>query len=233
VDRSIELSVLGHLIRVKSALACEHRGQSGRFRLPTATDKDTSGPKRLRWVGCLPAVVECDSRVNWPWSTSRGGGNLVQRKRRTRQHVIEELGVNFLERQVLRRRHQLQRPSLREYGWDAVMFHFSPDGSVENGEVRFQVKATDNLKTDRGIIRCRVTTGDVHYWYWEDPPFVLVVYDAEKGRAFWLQLRGYIDDHPGLLELDQETITMRVPITNKVTLRAVDQWRQLSLDNAR
>lgn len=157
----------------------------------------------------------------------------MQRKRRTRQHVIEELGVNFLERQVLRRGHQLQRPSLREYGWDAVMFHFSSDGSVENGEVRFQVKATDNLKTDRGIIRCRVRTGDVHYWYWEDPPFVLVVYDAEKGRAFWLHLRGYIDDHPGLLELDQETLTMRVPITNKVTLRAVDQWRQLSLDNAR
>lgn len=80
---------------------------------------------------------------------------------------------------------------------------------VQNGEVRFQVKATDNLRVNRGMVRCRVRTGDLHYWYWEDPPFVLVVYDAEKGRGFWLHLRGYIDDHPGLLESDQETITMR------------------------
>lgn len=157
----------------------------------------------------------------------------MQRKRRTRQHVIEELGVNFLERQVLRRGHQLQHPSLREYGWDAVMFHFSPDGSVENGEVRFQMKATDDLKTSRGMIRCRVRTADVYYWYWEDSPFVLVVYDANKDRAFWLHLRTYVDDHPGLLESDQNTITMRISIPNKATLRAVDQWRELSLGNAR
>ncbi len=113
------------------------------------------------------------------------------------------------------------------------MFHFSPDGSVENGEVRFQMKATDDLKTSRGMIRCRVRTADVYYWYWEDSPFVLVVYDANKDRAFWLHLRPYVDDHPGLLESDQYTITMRIPITNKATLRAVDQWRELSLGNAR
>ena len=157
----------------------------------------------------------------------------MRRKRRTRQHVIEELGVNFLERQVLRRGHQLQRPSLREYGWDAVMFHFSPDGSVENGEVRFQVKATDHVKTTRETIRCRVSTADVHYWYWEDSPFVLVVYDAKTEGAFWLHLRSYVDGHPRILASGQNTVTVRIPITNKVTLRAVDRWRDLSLSSAR
>ena len=45
------------------------------------------------------------------------------------------------------------------------MFHFSSDGSVENGEIRFQVKATDDLKTTREMVRCRLETADVHYWY--------------------------------------------------------------------
>jgi len=113
------------------------------------------------------------------------------------------------------------------------MFHFSGDGSVENGEVRFQVKATDDLKTNRGIIRCRVKAADVHYWYWEDSPFVLVVYDAKEDRAFWLHLRAYIDDHPRLVESEQSTVTVRIPMGNRVTLRAVDRWRELSLATAR
>jgi hypothetical protein len=113
------------------------------------------------------------------------------------------------------------------------MFHFAPDGSVENGEVRFQVKATDDLKVSRGIIRCRVETADVHYWYWEDSPFVLVVYDAKNDRAYWLYLRAYVDKHPRLLESDQSTVTVRIPMRNKVTLRAVDNWRELSLATAR
>jgi hypothetical protein len=113
------------------------------------------------------------------------------------------------------------------------MFHFSPDGSVENGDVRFQVKATDDLKVNRGMIPCRLETADVHYWYWEDSPFALVVYDAKKDRAFWLYLRAYVDDHPRILESERRTVAVRIPIGNKVTLRAIDQWRDLSLANAR
>ncbi len=42
-----------------------------------------------------------------------------RRKRRPREHVIAEMGVNFLERQVLRRGHQLRRVPEPEYGTDA------------------------------------------------------------------------------------------------------------------
>ena len=62
---------------------------------------------------------------------------------------------------------------------------------------------------------------------------MLVVYDAKKDCAFWLYLRSYLDDHPHLLESEQNTVTVRIPMTNKVTLRAVDQWRELSLANVR
>ena len=58
---------------------------------------------------------------------------------------------------------------------DAAMFHFSPDGQIENGEVRFQIKATNHLNIADDIIRRRVEIADLHYWYWDEFPFVLIV----------------------------------------------------------
>ena len=69
-----------------------------------------------------------------------------RRKRRPREHVIADMGVNFLERQVLRCGHQLLRVPQPEYGTDALMRHFCPESNeIEDGWVEFQVKATDNL----------------------------------------------------------------------------------------
>jgi len=39
------------------------------------------------------------------------------RKRRIREHVIEEMSANFLERKVLQRGHMLVRAPQRKYGW--------------------------------------------------------------------------------------------------------------------
>jgi hypothetical protein len=156
----------------------------------------------------------------------------MQRKRRTREHVIEEMGLNFLERQILRRAHQLQRFQQREYGWDATMFHFAESGEIEDGEIRFQVKATDHLDLQGDAVRFRVATADLHYWYWQHLPFVLVIYDAQRGRAWWVHLQSFVDGHPDLLNPRRKTVTLTIPATNKVNLRSVDQWRKLSLEIA-
>jgi hypothetical protein len=42
------------------------------------------------------------------------------------------------------RGHLLRRPE-RDYGVDVTMFHFDGSGEIENGEVRFQLKATDKI----------------------------------------------------------------------------------------
>ena len=96
----------------------------------------------------------------------RGGGTGRQRifplnwkgehARRTREQIIEELSLNFLEHKALERGHQLVPATKREYGYDATMFHFSPQtGEIENGEVRFQLKATDHLDTELHFLRNR------------------------------------------------------------------------------
>ena len=158
------------------------------------------------------------------------------RKRRTREHVIEEMSVNFLERQVLRRSHQLQIPARREYGCDATMFHFGKNGELESGEVRFQLKATDKLKVvAKGqFISHPVDIRDLHYWSFKSDrsyPFILVLYDAQRHRGFWLDVQNYVDEiRLDVEETDQETVTVRIPSSNRVTLAAIDRFRQLSLE---
>jgi hypothetical protein len=153
-----------------------------------------------------------------------------KRKRRPREHVIAEMGVNFLERQVLRRGHQLRKVPEREYGTDAVMLHFAPETrEIENGCVEFQVKATDQPSAvDQGnSVACIVEMAHVHYWYWEVAhPFILVLYDASKHRAYWTDVQAYIDEHG--VE-DQETLTIKIPTKNKLTVGAIDQFRLMSL----
>jgi hypothetical protein len=140
------------------------------------------------------------------------------------------MGVNYLERQILRRGHQLRRVSEPEYGTDALMLHFSPNTrEVENGWVEFQVKATDKLRMIDGgrSVACPVEAAHVHYWLWEIAhPFILVLYDAQKHRAFWVDIETYFNTHQ--VE-DSTSITIRIPSRNKLTVSAVDRFREFSL----
>jgi hypothetical protein len=144
------------------------------------------------------------------------------------------MGLNFLERQVLRRGHQLRRISEPEYGTDALMLHFSPETrEIENGWIEFQVKATDSPRfVDRGnSITCVVEMAHVRYWYWEvDHPFILVLYEVKKHRAFWIDIQAYLDDQR--IE-DSQTLSIRIPTRNKLTLNAVDRFRTMSLARKR
>lgn len=154
-----------------------------------------------------------------------------KRKRRPREHVIAEMGVNFLERQVLRRGHQLRRVPEPEYGTDALMLHFSPESrEIENGWVEFQVKSTDHLSIsdDGQSVACTVEFVHVHYWYWElAHPFILVLYDANKHRAFWIDILSYVESRA--ID-DRETLTVHIPFQNKLTVTSVDHFRELSLE---
>ncbi|NUQ65331.1 MAG: DUF4365 domain-containing protein [Pirellulales bacterium] len=140
------------------------------------------------------------------------------------------MGINFLERQVLRRGHQLRRVPEPEYGTDAQMLHFSPETrEIENGWIEFQVKATDEPRfvADGKSVACTVSMAHLHYWYWEVAhPFILVLYDVRKHRAFWVDVQAYVDEHP--VE-DRQTLTIHIPTRNKLTVAAIDRFRKMSL----
>ncbi len=168
--------------------------------------------------------------------------SLMARKKRRRpkvrdqSHIIADLSVNFLERKVLQRGHQLVRMPAPEYGIDAWMYHFSPEGYPENGHVFFQLKATNSIRiVENGrFVTAKVESPHLRdWWYRKHHPVVLVLYDAANDRAYWIDVEAYCDElnktEPRRLTLDQQTVTVRVPVKNKLTLRAVDHFRRLSL----
>jgi hypothetical protein len=86
------------------------------------------------------------------------------RKRRTREHVIADLSVNHVERHILQCGWTVQRFS-PDYGLDLLMNTFNRRGEIENGDVRFQIKATETLKLVSGgnAIAVRLEWRDMIY----------------------------------------------------------------------
>jgi hypothetical protein len=152
---------------------------------------------------------------------------------RTLEHIIEEMSLNFLERKVLERGHQLVPAMKREYGHDATMFHFSPEtGAIENGEVRFQLKATDKLDTEAEFAICpAIKVKHLHHWYWEAQkfPFLLVLYDAVRHRGYWVDVRRYVDNVLKEVDPDQKTTTIRMPWSSRITVKSIDRFREMSI----
>lgn len=110
-----------------------------------------------------------------------------ERKLRTREHVLADQSVNYLERQILLRGFAVNRMTT-DYGIDALMLTYNDEGEVENGHVLFQVKATDSLQVlrDGQSIAFRVDVADLKLWQDEWMPVILVVYDGRHDKAYWL-----------------------------------------------
>jgi hypothetical protein len=112
-------------------------------------------------------------------------------KRRTREHVIADLSVNHVERHVLLCGHIVERRT-RDYGIDLMMQTFDASGEVEPGLVLLQLKATDHLKVVSAgrLIAERLERRDLLAWLKEPMPVILVVYDAQADKAYWLHIQG-------------------------------------------
>lgn len=114
------------------------------------------------------------------------------RKRRTREHIIADLSVNHVERLVLRCGWTVERTRF-DYGIDLDMHTYSSRGEVENGKVRFQLKATDVLKksADGSFLAVRLEWRDLLFWVNELEPVILILYDAQGDKAYWLYVQDY------------------------------------------
>src|SRR5438309_10327652 len=77
---------------------------------------------------------------------------------------------------------------------DLLMTTFNRRGEIENGDVRLQIKATDsiNVRSGRDAIAVRLDWRDMVYWLNEPLPVILVMYDAQIDRAWWLYLQEFL-----------------------------------------
>ncbi len=152
----------------------------------------------------------------------------MPRKRRTRQHVIAELSVNYVERQALLSGFSVERIE-HDYGVDLMLFTYNADGEIENGHILVQLKATDDLKLllDQQTIAFPVKRADLEFWLDEPMPCMLIMYDAQDDAAYWLYVQAYFADQPGF-DLAQvgDTITVHIPTTNTVDQGAMGKFAE-------
>lgn len=147
------------------------------------------------------------------------------RKLRTREHVLADLSINHVERQVLLCGSAVVRNPV-DYGYDLILLSFNPRGEAEGGYAFFQVKATDSLPllADGRTISWVISRRDLLLWLDESCPVILVVYDGKKDRAFWLHVQAYFAGRPTAdLFLAGQTINVHFRLSDRLNRRSIQE----------
>ncbi len=115
------------------------------------------------------------------------------RKQRTREHIIEDLGMNHVERQVFYAGYTFYRYTNSDYGYDASMTTFNENGEIENLQMNIQLKSTDHIKqtSDKQSFVFDISKRDLELWCNSDIPVVLILYDAQKEVAYYIDILYY------------------------------------------
>ncbi len=161
----------------------------------------------------------------------------VPRKRRTRQHVIADQGVNFVERFVFDEGHTAQR-SQYDYGYDLHLITYDAQGYVEPGSVYVQIKAAETLEQLGTTLVFDLDLRDFHLWRFEPMPVFLVLFDASHRRAYWLYVQHYFAEDQARRNprKGSKTVRVRIPndkILNRRAIRAMRVCKQQALSRMR
>jgi hypothetical protein len=116
------------------------------------------------------------------------------RKQRTRQHIIGDIGVHYLEGFILEEGHAAQRLG-SDYGYDLIMWTFDERGFVEPGSIYFQCKASESFGEQATDCMFDLDIRDYNLWMREKEPVILILYDASKRQAYWLAIQRYFQDN--------------------------------------
>jgi len=149
------------------------------------------------------------------------------RKRRTRQHVIADLSVHHVEGFILEEGHTAQRVEW-DYGYDLFLFTYDERGYAEPGLVVLQLKAAETLRAVGSDYVFDLDVRDYNLWMRENVPVILILFDANRRRAYWLPVQRYFGDalsrQPGK---GAKTVRVRVPRRQVVNRRAITTMRKL------
>lgn len=145
-----------------------------------------------------------------------------QRKRRTREHVIAEMSVNYVERLILKRGFSLER-IVHDFGIDALLFTYDHHGETENAWIPMQIKATDRIRFagHRQFVSIRVERAHLRSWLVELYPIILIVYDAQKDRAYWLYLQAHFGLRRFAVSSGTGKVTIRIPVSQFLNQAAI------------
>jgi Domain of unknown function (DUF4365) len=146
----------------------------------------------------------------------------LPRKKRTREHVLADLSANHVEKVALSCGFALDRV-WHDYGLDLALYTFDGDGYLESGVVWIQVKASDKPRKTRdgSSLLVRLQRRDILAWLADAYPVMLVLYDAQTDRAYWLSIQRHFAGAQAFAKLSSKTITVPIPTANLLSERVM------------
>jgi hypothetical protein len=151
---------------------------------------------------------------------------LPLRKRRTREHVIADQSINYVERYIYYEGHTAQRLG-SDYGYDSVLFTFDKQGYPEPGLIYLQFKAAETLHPVGSHYVFDLDVRDYHLWTFEEMPVILILFDASRRRAYWLAVQDYFRaDAARRPKKGAKTVRLRVSMR-----RVVNRWAIVRMSN--
>jgi hypothetical protein len=152
---------------------------------------------------------------------------VAPRKQRTREHVIADLSVHYVEGFILDEGHTAQRLD-SDYGYDLVLFTYDERGYIEPDSVYFQLKAAESLAAVGAAYVFDLDIRDYNLWMLEKMPVILILFEATRRRAYWLHVQGYFREHLARRpKKGAKTVRVRVPQRRVVNRRAIALVRDL------
>ena len=149
------------------------------------------------------------------------------RKQRTRQHVIADQSVNYVERFIIDEGHTAQRLE-RDCGYDLLLFTYDDQGYAEPGVAFLQLKASETLTPSGSQYVYDLDVRDYNLWMLEDAPVFLVLFDATHRRAYWLHVQPYFrKDASCQPKKSARTIRVNVSRQQPTSRRGVATMREL------
>jgi len=135
--------------------------------------------------------------------------------------MIADLSANHLEYFALKAGFTVEKFDA-DYGYDAELYTYNDKGEIENSAVYIQLKATDNIEFYRlksGVVSFPLEKKDLELWLKQILPVILVLFDAQEEKAYWLYLQLYFE---------QKSISVDLIQTDSFSvqdLNAIRKWR--------
>ena len=141
------------------------------------------------------------------------------RKQRTRAHIIEDLGFNHVERQILYAGFTVHRYTHNDYGYDGLFHTFNEQGEYQNGIVFFQLKSTDHIQISekKKTFVFDLSQRDLELWLADTTTMLLILYDAQKELSYYIDLQAYFNENGVKMVKGRKFIRVHIPIENRFT----------------
>lgn len=149
------------------------------------------------------------------------------RKLCTRQHFIEYLSYNYVEKQCLLAR-CIWRRDTHDHGVDGFFRSYSEAGALEKGMIEVQAKATDHIDRYRKdeFFVFDLEVRDLTDWLIDQrTPIVLVLYDAEHDIGYYLDLGAYFRAGNRLIKKTTKFVRVKIPVGNILNPASVNQLK--------